>query len=262
MPVGPITLTIVTVLIFFGLAQRVLDRMYLTDKAALAFIGAMFFGAYIPDIPLFRGLSINVGGGIVPLILVGYLFVKAGTAREKIRAILASLAAAVAVFAVERFMPSEPGQMIIDPLYMSAIVAGVIGYLAGRSRRSSFIAGIMGIILTDIYYAVSLLISGNRGGTTIGGAGIYDAVVIAGILAVVLAEVVGETRERLQGGPEEDRPEELKKHLRGVEFANMLKNLEEDWEKDYQENNDQEMDNKIASLDEKRKQGARDKNKK
>lgn len=256
MPIGPITLTIVSVLIFFGLAQRVLDRMRLSDKAAFIFIGAMFFGAYIPDIPLGAGLSINVGGGIVPLILVGYLFIKAGTAREKIRAVIASLVAAVAVYGVERFMPSEPGQMIIDPLYMSAIVAGVVGYLAGRSRRSSFIAGIMAIILTDVFYAVSLAIDGGLGGTTIGGAGIYDAVVIAGILAVVLAEVVGETRERLQGGPSDDRPEELKRNLKGVEFANMLKNLEEDYDID------DEPDNKIASLDEKRKQQERNKNKK
>lgn len=256
MPIGPITLTIVSVLIFFGLAQRVLDRMRLTDKAAFLFIGAMFFGAYIPDIPLGRGLAINVGGGIVPLILVGYLLIKAGTAREKIRAIVASLAAGAAVYAVERFMPSEPGQMIIDPLYLSAIVAGVIGYLAGRSRRSAFIAGIMGIILTDIFYAISLAIGGGIGGTTIGGAGIYDAVVIAGVLAVVLAELVGETRERFQGGPNQDRPDELKKHLKGVEFANMLKNLEEDYEIE------DDLDNKIASLDEKRRQQERDKNKK
>ena len=259
MPIGPITLTIVSVLIFFGLAQRVLDRMRLTDKAAFLFIGAMFFGAYLPDIPLGANLSINVGGGLVPLILVGYLFIKAGTAKEKIRAVVASLIAGAAVYGVERFMPSEPGQMFIDPLYMYAIVAGVVGYLAGRSRRSSFIAGIMGVILTDIFYAISLAIGGGAlGGTTIGGAGIYDAVVIAGVLAVVLAEVVGETRERLQGGPSDDRPEDLKRHLKGVEFANMMKNLEEDFEVEEEE----EVENsKIASLDEKRKQQERDKNK-
>ncbi|QNO13535.1 DUF1614 domain-containing protein [Alkalicella caledoniensis] len=260
MPIGPITLTIVSVLIFFGLAQRILDRMRLSDKAAFLFIGAMFFGAYLPDIPLGANLSINVGGGLVPLILVTYLFIKAGTAKEKIRAVVASLVAAIAVYGVERFMPEEPGQMFIDPLYMYAIVAGVVGYLAGRSRRSSFIAGVMGVILTDVFYVISLAIGGSElGGTTIGGAGIYDAVVIAGILAVVLAEVVGETRERLGGGPSDDRPEDLKRHLKGVEFANMMKNLEEDFELD--EDEDLQENNKIASLDEKRRQQEKDKNK-
>jgi len=34
----------------------------------------------------------------------------------------------------------------------------------------------------------------------LGGAGAVDTVVIAGFLAVILAEVVGELRERIQGG--------------------------------------------------------------
>ena len=37
--------------------------------------------------------------------------------------------------------------------------------------------------------------------TAIGGAGVFDAMIVAGIIAVALAEIVGETRERLSGGP-------------------------------------------------------------
>ncbi|WP_350342465.1 DUF1614 domain-containing protein [Proteinivorax tanatarense] len=243
MPVGPIVLTIVAVLVFFGFAQRILDRLRLTDKAALAFIAAMFIGAYLPDIPLGNNLGINIGGGLVPLILVGYLFYKANTTKERVRAAIASLVAAVAVWGVERYMPEEPGAMVIDPLYMYPIVAGIVGYLAGRSRRSAFIAGIMGVVLTDIFYVVSVAIDGGEASTVIGGAGIFDSVVIAGILAVALAELIGETRERIQGGPSEDRPEELKKNLKGVELANMLKK------------DDKKTKGKVASLDEKRKKG-------
>ena len=45
----------------------------------------------------------------------------------------------------------------------------------------------------------------------IGGAGALDAVVLAGLIAVVLAEVVGESRERLGGGPvhDKERPQAL-----------------------------------------------------
>ena len=38
----------------------------------------------------------------------------------------------------------------------------------------------------------------------IGGAGAFDSLILAGILAVLLAELVGETRERLQGGPKSE----------------------------------------------------------
>ena len=39
----------------------------------------------------------------------------------------------------------------------------------------------------------------------LGGAGIFDTVVIAGIVAVLLAELFGEIRERLHGGPKSSR---------------------------------------------------------
>ena len=35
-----------------------------------------------------------------------------------------------------------------------------------------------------------------------GGGGIYDTVVLSGVLAVILAELIGEARERMQGCPQ------------------------------------------------------------
>ena len=56
--------------------------------------------------------------------------------------------------------------------------------------------------------------TGVRGTVHVGGAGAFDSLVLAGILAVLLAELVGETLERLQGGPKtEGRPEELIQNL-------------------------------------------------
>jgi len=48
MPVGIILLLIISILIFLGLAQRVLDRLGLTDRTALLFIAAMLVGAFYP----------------------------------------------------------------------------------------------------------------------------------------------------------------------------------------------------------------------
>jgi len=48
-----------------------------------------------------------------------------------------------------------------------------------------------------------------------GGAGVVDITFIAPVLAVALAEVIGETRERLQGGPGgEGRSPSLLKNLK------------------------------------------------
>ncbi len=223
MPVGMIVLLVVAVLIFLGLGQRVLDRLRLTDKAALLFLGAMLVGGFLPDIPITQNVAINIGGGIVPLVLVVYLIVKAGTVKEKTRAIIAAAVTGVAVYAATKVLPTEPTYyLLLDPIYVFAIMAGIIGYLAGRSRRSAFIAGVGGLVLVDIISRIEVLLMGVAPGTlVIGGAGIFDAIVLAGFISLGLAEVIGETLERAQGGPSQDKPEELRKALSDEEIGHI-----------------------------------------
>ena len=169
----------------------------------------MFFGSYLPDIPLTRNLAINIGGGIVPMVLSVYLIVKADSTPEKSRALLATLVAAAAIYGAMKILPAEPTHtMFLDPLILFALIAGVIAYLAGRSRRTAFIAATMGVILTDIISHIEAsFVQGARGTTVIGGAGIFDAVILSGIIAVGLAEIVGEGREWLQGGSLKEKEE-------------------------------------------------------
>jgi hypothetical protein len=202
MTIGMIVLVAVAIVIYLGAAQRVLDRLRLTDKAALLFVGAILIGGFLPDIPLSDNVSINIGGGIIPIALAGYLLAKAGTAREKIRAVLATLVTAAVVYGTMKIMPLEPTyNFFLDPMYIFAIIAGIVGYLAGRSRRSAFIAGSMGLLLTDIFARIEVAIRGGSGRMTIGGAGVFDSI---------------------QGGPSQDRPEKLRAQLSDEETAEEL----------------------------------------
>ena len=207
MPLGLTLLVVASILILFGVGHQVLDRMRLNDKTALLFMTGIFIGALLPDISFGNRFSINLGGAVIPFILAVYLFIKAGTGKEKGRAVLASLAAGAAIYLAGRLLPHEPETIMIDPNYVYGIMAGIIAYLFGRSRRSSFIAGIMGVILADIAQGIENIIRGIPAPVRLGSAGAVDTVVISGFLAVLLAEVVGELRERLQGGME-------KKHMR------------------------------------------------
>lgn len=227
MPTGLIALIIVTVLIYFGLAQRILDRMHLTDNQALLFLVLMIVGAYV-NVTLWRRpaqLVLNVGGGLVPLVLAGYTLSRAGTGQEWGRAVLATLITAASVYAAGRLLPAEPGTMLLDPTYVYALIAGIVGYLAGRSRRCAFIGATVGVILADLAYFLQLLVTRTPGRASIGGAGAYDTVVLAGLLAVLLAEVIGETREKLSGGSAEEAHEH---RLRHVEFTASLGTAEDE----------------------------------
>ena len=73
---------------------------------------------------------------------------------------MASLVAGAAIYAAGRLLPHEPESIIFDPNYASGIIAGVVAYLFGRSRRASFIAGIMGVILADIAQGIENIIRG------------------------------------------------------------------------------------------------------
>ena len=131
MSFGRILLLAVGVLVLCGIGQRVLDRLRLTDRQALLFIGLIFVGGWIPSIPLGGGVSVNIGGALVPLGLCIYLMIRAGTAKERWRAVFASMLSAAAVLLLGMALPDEPETMPFDVNYLYGLVAGVIAYLLG-----------------------------------------------------------------------------------------------------------------------------------
>lgn len=149
-------------------------------------------------------VGINLGGGLVPLGLVVYLLVKADTARERVRAVLAALVTGGVIYGVSQitdFDPSSP-YLFVDPLWLFSIIAGIVGYLAGRSRRASFVAGVLGLFVVDVIHFAQALLNNLPTRVVLGGAGVFDAMIVSGLIAVGLAEFVGETRERLEQGEE------------------------------------------------------------
>ncbi|MCL6591242.1 MAG: DUF1614 domain-containing protein [Firmicutes bacterium] len=228
MMIGIVILTGISILIFLGMAHRVLDRLYLSDRGGLLFIAALIAGSFI-DIPVWRNpsVTINVGGAILPVVLAVYVLSKAGSGKEWVRSITGIIITTGILYAINRFYHFDTRQGIIEPQYLWAILAGVAAYLAGRSRRLSFIIATLGIVAMDIVYAFETGRRGINAITRIGGAGIFDTVIIAGILAVLLAEIIGESREALQGGPGSDRPREFNEALDHPPVEPPVKNKKE-----------------------------------
>lgn len=227
-PFGIIALIVISVLVYFGLAHRVLDRLKISDKAALGILIAMILGSFI-NIPIALGrvsVSINVGGGLIPLGLAIYLLTKAGTTKEVVRALIATVVTGVVIYYIGSvLMTGNPGGPfdVLDPIWVFPIVGGLVAYIAGRSRRSAFIAATMGVLILDFINLIYLMSTRTPGRVNIGGAGAFDSIVLAGLVAVILAEIVGETRERLQGGPaSKGRPRKLIENLKNAEYASSL----------------------------------------
>ncbi len=195
--IGSIVLFITAVIIYFGLAERVLDRLYLTDNQALIIITLIIAGSYI-NIPLYEQpfISINVGGFVIPLLLSLYILFKSDTNLEKMRALLAAVLTGTVIYGLSIiFKNYGHGRDLIEPFYLFALTGGLIAYLAGRSRRGAFFAGVVGFIIYQLTYLVNIIQGDYIGDIRLGAAGAFDTILISGIFSLLLVELIGETRE-------------------------------------------------------------------
>lgn len=210
MATGLVLLVLASMAIFLGLAERVLDRLRLTDRQALVAVLLMIIGSFI-NIPIWPGrpgTSLNVGGALIPLALAIYVLAGADTAREKGRGVVAAAATfLVLLAAIKGFagLSFEEGHTLVDPIYFYGIVAGVFGYLTGRSRRGAFTAAVLSVIALDLFHLAEVILARSPARVSIGGAGMLDATVLAGVVALGLAEIVGETRERIAARGDRNR---------------------------------------------------------
>ncbi len=195
MSIGTLLLVIAAVLIFCGLLQRVLDRLHLTDRQALLIIGAMLVGTFLPSVRL-GAVSVNIGGAVIPAGVCAYLFLRADEVQERWRMAWGALLTGSAVYALSALLPSEAEALPADPLWLYGLCGGLIAWLLGRSRRAAFVCSVWGVLLADIVAGAAAWLQGYQTQLYLGGAGIADATVISGMIAVGACELLGETIER------------------------------------------------------------------
>ena len=193
LPFSVTLLAVLTVLVYLGCGQRVLDRMRLTSSTAIIILVLMVLGHFLPTIPVGTSMAFNLGA-LIPLGVVGYLLLTTSN-QERQRAILVSALTALGVVLSDKLLPPDPG--ILDPVFSGGIFAGLVAYFWGRSRRSAFIAGILGVLLADLVAFVQLRTEQLPQRITFGGGGLFSSAVISPFLAVIIAEVIGEIREYL-----------------------------------------------------------------
>jgi uncharacterized membrane protein len=204
MPIGILLLVTIAIIIYVGAGQRVLDRLYLTDNMALVIIASIIAGSFI-EIPVSDEpfISINVGGALIPTLLALYVISRADTNKEFFRTIVASIITAIIIFGVSYFFKNYgEGRDIIDPLYIFPLIGGLTAYIIGRSRRGAFVAGVFGFLLYDLTNLWQVITGKLTTQIRLGDAGAFDSIILSGLFAVLLAELIGESRERIINGKE------------------------------------------------------------
>ena len=86
----------------------------------------------------------------------------------------------------------------MEPNLLYGLAGGVVAWILGRSRRGAFVCGVAGVLLADVATAMVNWQRGIAQQLVLGGAGLADATVLAGVEAVLLTELVGEIMERVK----------------------------------------------------------------
>src|SRR3989338_3550822 len=129
-----------------------------------------------------QGLSLNVGGVIIPLLLVLYLLPRVPL-RETL---LASLLMIVLCFLLARFVP---GKGIAIPILFPALFATIFGLVLAFEAAAAvaFVSGVLGVIIGGDLLHLPRVMRENQGIMSIGGAGVFDGIFLIAIIATFLA---------------------------------------------------------------------------
>ena len=193
MTIGLVLLAIVAIMIFFGVSEKFFRRMGVPNWLAFLLVLALIVGAVVPSIKI-GNFAMNVGGFIIPLIIMVVLDVVIGWTPELFRTMIATLAVAALALGVRvLIMPTTTGMMLVSSLIVG-FVGGAVAYLIGGTRLST-LSGVMGgIVLGDV--AVNFVYVFGIGDMTysLGSRGVFDSIIIAAVFGVMILEFVGFAR--------------------------------------------------------------------
>lgn len=195
-----VVISILIIALICGAGQKVLDKMRMNDKWALAILVSIAVGIIIPPVYIGKNFAFSIGGFLIPFAVCVYLMIRTGLSMDLFRAFIGSVVTAGLILLIQYLMPSKtPEDIVIDNTWLYGIVAGVTAYILGRSRRNAFICSVLGIFLASI---IQFVINYNLGALTplkLGLAGAFDTVILSTLIAVGLSEAMGKTFEAVVG---------------------------------------------------------------
>jgi uncharacterized membrane protein len=132
-------------------------------------------------------LAINLGGAVIPVILSIYLILKH---REFFQSFLAI---GIVTLVVHLMARPVPGVGIVVPIFIPPLIAAVVAVSLSRwhAPALAYIAGSSGTLLGADVLNLDKLHGMGAPIASIGGAGKFDGIFLTGIVAMLLAGILG-----------------------------------------------------------------------
>jgi hypothetical protein len=191
MPLGLNLLLVMAVLVLFGAATKMLERMHIKRYVILLFILAAFGGCLIPSIQITDSFLFNIGGSIIPLAFFIFLLIKVRGAKDKIWTIAAALIAATGIFVLDKlFIQEVDTSDIIEPMYISAIFSGILANLLCRNYKSILANSIFSIMGAGAITFIEENAINGFAYLNFGSATQFDCLVLSVFSSMVIARAV------------------------------------------------------------------------
>ncbi|MCH7828901.1 DUF1614 domain-containing protein [Patescibacteria group bacterium] len=141
-----------------------------------------FFGLFKRKRLLVQGLSVNVGGALIPLAIAGFLLFRVPLEETLIATLFMTLVAWKLSYVV-------PGRGIALPVLIPPLFAALFALLLAPEEAAlvAFVSGTLGVLLGADLLRLPQVVRGEVGMMSIGGAGVFDGIFLVGIVAALLA---------------------------------------------------------------------------
>jgi len=154
---------------------------------ARAFIDGFGISYLVPQVVDWPGtiLAVNVGGALIPALLSIYLVVTNRLFFE------AAIATAIVAIVVHRLATPIPGVGIAISWFWPPVLAAIAALVLSRRYAApvAYVAGSLGVLIGADLTNLDKLQSLGASVASIGGAGTFDGVFLAGVVAVLLSGI-------------------------------------------------------------------------
>ncbi len=188
-----IAVTIAALIIYMILAAFRSVGFTFAETTLILFVSIILY-MFLPDIPLFYSgkvvIGINIAGAVIP-IYISFRVLGRGRA-PLLESVLGTAIVTYLAYSLSEVIPGEG--ILLYWIYVPAIAASIIGVIAARKKWEragpvAYVSGTMGILIgADLLRLEEVLAwqPTHYSFAVIGGAGVFDAIFIVGVLAVVI----------------------------------------------------------------------------
>ncbi|MCF7845333.1 MAG: DUF1614 domain-containing protein [Candidatus Pacebacteria bacterium] len=145
-----------------------------------------FFGLFNRTVNRVQGVSVNLGGAVIPLVIAGVFIStinEAGLLKELM--IITGITAVVS-FAGSQFVENKGIVIsIILPVLFTVLFSLILA--PEEVARVAFSSGVLGVVIGSDLMHLPYALKSGKSVISIGGAGIFDGIFLVGILSAIIA---------------------------------------------------------------------------